>query len=337
MLAGAGLVVLLLLAVLVVLQAASAAGGWRGTITAVTAMIALGLGSGALEWIQRHTPRPPEDQTKSRPVQSQTCFKCHETHYASWQRTFHRTMTREATPEFVKADFDDAVHQYLGVTSRLTRRGDRYFLETVDPAWMDRAERQRLPLDQFATAPRREFSVDRLVGSHWFQHLLHRDEDGRYLRLPLVYHLVEKRWIHINGAFLVPATPFFAQSNVWNQTCLYCHNTRPVKNPITLLGQTPGYKTTVGELGIACEACHGAGERHVRAHQNPARRLAQRYSGEADPTIVNPARLPVARRRHLCALSRRDDAAVTDVESDHPRRPIPCGTGARALLVHAVL
>jgi predicted CXXCH cytochrome family protein len=39
----------------------------------------------------------------------------------------------------------------------------------------------------------------------------------------------------------------------------------------------------------------------VRAHQNPARRLAQHAAGEADPTIVNPARLSVQRSDDVCA------------------------------------
>jgi predicted CXXCH cytochrome family protein len=144
--------------------------------------------------------------------------------------------------------------------------------------------------------------VDRLVGSHWFQQMLHLDEQGRYLRLPLLYHLVERRWLHFESAFLTPESENFNSGfSVWNETCLYCHNTRPAMNPQVLPDQYPGYRTEVGELGIACEACHGAAQRHVLAHQNPVRRLEQRYSGEGDPTIVNPARLSVARADDVCA------------------------------------
>jgi predicted CXXCH cytochrome family protein len=298
---GAGLLVLLLLTLLV-LQMRSALGARSGTALAALGVLLLGSTWGALEWTHRQEAPLPEDPSASEPVSSQTCFKCHESHYASWQRTYHRTMTREATPEYVKADFDDAVHHYQGVTSRMTRQGDRYYLDTVDPEWARQAALRDLPLDQTGPAPRHRFSIDRVVGSHWFQHLLHRDEHGRYLRLPLVYHLVEGRWIHINGAFLTPPDRyFFGKVGLWNETCVFCHNTRPSKNPRPVPGQWSGYRTEVGELGIACEACHGAGQRHVLAHQNPARRLAQRYRGEADPTIVNPARLSVARSDDVCA------------------------------------
>jgi predicted CXXCH cytochrome family protein len=211
-------------------------------------------------------------------------------------------MTREATPENVKADFNDAVHHYLGVTSRMTRLRDGFFIETVDRQWLEDARRRGIPLDQAGEESRRVFRVDRLVGSHWFQQMLHLDPEGRYLRLPLAYHIVEKRWIHINGAFLVPdSTSFFDKVAIWNQTCVYCHNTRPVKNPEKVLpGQMPAFNTQVGELGISCEACHGAGEYHVRAHQNPVRRLSQHYSGEADHTIINPAKLSVAQSSEIC-------------------------------------
>jgi predicted CXXCH cytochrome family protein len=302
MLAGTVLLLLLLPAVLVGLQMRSALGAWRSISLGALGVVLLGSTWSALEWARCHEPPPPDDPTVSRPVSSQACFKCHEAHYHSWQRTFHRTMTREATPEYVKGDFADAVHHYRGVTSRMIRRGDQYFIETVDPQWEMQLARQGIPLDQAGPQRRRLFSVDRLVGSHWFQQLLHCDDEGRYVRLPLAYHIVEGRWIHLNGAFLTPESPqFFSLGALWNETCVFCHNTRPSKNPEPIPGQRPGYRTEVGELGIACEACHGPGQRHIQAHRNPARRLAQRYSGEADPTIVNPARLSVPRSDDVCA------------------------------------
>ena len=66
-------------------------------------------------------------------VQSETCRRCHEEHYQSWRRTFHRTMTQEAGPEAVLGDFENAVYTYDGVTSRFTRSGDDYYIETLGP------------------------------------------------------------------------------------------------------------------------------------------------------------------------------------------------------------
>ena len=301
MLAGAGLLLLVLPAVLIVWQTRSALGKRGTTVGAILVLVPVSAWC-ALEWLHRDEDPPPSDLTTLTPVNSQTCFKCHESHYTSWQHTFHRTMTREATPEFVKADFNDVIHQYQGLTSHLSRVGDRYYMDLVDPEWAEAMGRQGIPLDEAGTPPRRTFSVDRLVGSHWFQQMLHRDEHGRYLRLPLAYHIVEKRWIHIHGAFLAaPSQDFWGKTSVWNESCVFCHNTRPVKNPMPMPTGMPAYRTEVGELGIACEACHGAGERHVQTHQNPARRLAQRHADGPDPTIVNPARLSVRQSDDVCA------------------------------------
>jgi hypothetical protein len=66
---------------------------------------------------------------------SKACAECHESRHASWQRSYHRTMTRDATPENVKADFNDAVYTYMGYTSRMYRLGGHFFIETIDPVW----------------------------------------------------------------------------------------------------------------------------------------------------------------------------------------------------------
>src|SRR5262245_36686535 len=178
-------------------------------------------------------------------------------------------------------------------------------METVDPAWALARSSAGTKADQLGPPPSITLSIDRLVGSHWIQECLHQDHSGRYQRLPVLYHIVEKRWVHTNGAFLAPDhDDFWAQcrGSNWNDSCLYCHNTGPAKNPVrNRSGQVVGYRTEVAELGISCEACHGPGGEHVRLNQNPARRFALQQSAAGDPSIVYPARLSVPRRDDVCA------------------------------------
>src|SRR5690606_10521245 len=47
----------------------------------------------------------------------------------------------------------------------------------------------------------------------------------------------------------------------------------------------------VNDFGIACAACHGPGEEHIKFHQNPANRYLHHWADGADPTIANPARM----------------------------------------------
>jgi predicted CXXCH cytochrome family protein len=296
------LLVLLVPAVLLLPQLGRAL-GWRRGLLAGSGLLVLWAGG----WLFLERSRATNhtvNRSRIASVTSDTCFKCHEGHYATWRQTYHRTMTREATPEYVKGDFGNVTFTFQGVASRLTHQGDTFYMETADPLWFERALQSGKPLDELGPVPLKKITVDRLVGSHWFQECLHKDADGRYVRLPLSYHLVEGRWVHTINAFLSPDTnDFWSKSAVWNETCLFCHNTTPSKWPLPPLGPggTPGYRTEVAELGIACEACHGPGEEHVRVNQNPARRLAVRQAGRGDPTIVHPRRLSVELADHICA------------------------------------
>src|SRR5690606_32238989 len=56
----------------------------------------------------------------------------------------------------------------------------------------------------------------------------------------------------------------------------------------------------VAELGVACEACHGPGARHVDRHRDPVERYTQRASRVPDPTIIHPGRIAPERSVALC-------------------------------------
>lgn len=292
-----------LLTLFILPQTIRALGFWRGLVLGV----GLAAGVSSLVWWfeeRADVTAAPDDWHAVGSVPATTCAKCHADHYDSWYRTYHRSMTREATPENVKGNFNQIEYTYQGITTKLTREGDAYFMTTVDPAWAWAKARQ--PDDPRLPAPMyRKFRIDRLVGSHWVQECLHREPNGRYIRMPVLYHIVEQRWIHTHGAFLAPESrDFWGKSRAvsWNDTCLYCHNTGPVKNPVVdTRGRVIGYETQVAELGISCEACHGPGEMHVRLNHNPARRFRLEHSRQGDPSIVHPLRLSIERRDEICA------------------------------------
>ena len=112
-------------------------------------------------------------------------------------------------------------------------------------------------------------TVARTVGSHRYQQYLAKEGDT-YWRLPVAWHVEEKRWFPMTGAFLfsddathrAPGRPVFGGGvfdrhvTRWNDNCVFCHNVAP--NP-GLDAATGRFDTTTAELGIACEACHGPG------------------------------------------------------------------------------
>ena len=50
----------------------------------------------------------------------------------------------------------------------------------------------------------------------------------------------------------------------WSSVCAACHNTRVRKNYDEV---TDAYRTTMVEMGVSCESCHGAMKEHVRQRQ----------------------------------------------------------------------
>src|SRR4051794_28093410 len=66
-------------------------------------------------------------------VGSDACADCHDDRYDSWHRTFHRSMTQPAATSTVVGDFSGVELTYDGVTSRFTREGNRYFIDTAGP------------------------------------------------------------------------------------------------------------------------------------------------------------------------------------------------------------
>ncbi len=239
----------------------------------------------------------PTDFRRNEYCTSQTCRNCHEDHYKSWHGTWHRTMTQEVSPPAVLGKFDGAAMTVAGYPCRTFRKGDRFFMTVVDPVW----EKQRVdtgigPERLTTPPPTVVYSVDRLVGSHHQQVYLTKRPDGTYQTLPLVWLKKQKRWTTRGASFLSSDTgSFYDKTKIWNNGCIFCHNTRGrpglQEHQVSTNLSHYTWNSRVEELGIACEACHGSGETHVTLNQNPVRRYWLSQTEDRDSTIVNPATL----------------------------------------------
>ncbi|MCI0539893.1 MAG: hypothetical protein L0Z50_32200 [Verrucomicrobiales bacterium] len=224
-------------------------------------------------------------------VSSDNCRSCHPDQYASWHESYHRTMTQLARPEGVVGDFKGVKLELLGKTYHLDRRGDEFWVEMEDPEWRPRADARS------EAAPRVQRRLGLLTGSHHMQAYWFAGERGNMQTLfPFVWLIADRRWVPFHNTFL--RDPSIAPANqTWNLNCINCHATAGQPRPNH---RTKQFETRTGELGIACEACHGPAEEHVRHHRNPTERYLRYLSAKPDPTIVNPAKLPARQSGQVC-------------------------------------
>lgn len=228
-------------------------------------------------------------------VGSQACRSCHMPHYDSWHQSYHRTMTQLASEESIRAPFDGRDLISKEGRFKVDRQGEWFIAEMPDPDWEAQQFKDGIGSGQSDSAPRVTLPIVMTTGSHHLQAYWVPSEHGNKVRIfPWVYHIDTQRWIPNGDSFILPPhSKRYGQ--VWNNNCILCHS---VAGDV---GHEPGnWQSRVAELGISCEACHGPGASHVARHNNPVTRYGQHFSDDADPTIVNPARLSHTKSAEVC-------------------------------------
>ncbi len=273
--------------------------GWKWGALAALA-IAVGLAVLAM-WREVAALGMEFDPHTAQFVGSESCQGCHADRHESWYATYHRTMTQEATPASVQGRFDGQALDYWGIRMRPVHADGHYYFEYSDIETGELIHRAE---------------VVRTVGSHRYQqYMTYVPETGSYVRLHYLWHNGDRRWVHMNAAFLGPDDQGYdEQLAVWNQNCIFCHNTGPrpgmtnyedlvrraaAGEPVNVVTDST-FRSSVAELGISCETCHGPGSGHVARARSWWTRLAMRLRGGRDASIVNPAHLDSRRSTQVC-------------------------------------
>jgi len=293
----------IIVALLLAVALATLGRSLRSTLGWTALILCYGLALSALAWWQGTIGRKEKSRAalaektpeQGRPggyVSSDQCKSCHPEQYASWHRSYHRTMTQLPSAHSVRGNFENVTLEYAGEKYHLERRGEEFRVDMVDPDWkyvqtLKRAAGQAAADPAGPAAPRAKKRITMLTGSHHMQAYWVASKDGNMqFNIPFTYVFHDQRWLPRNDVFLLDPSIQWIQQ-VWNVTCLNCHSTagQPRQDPRTKVMQT-----RTAELGVACEACHGPAEEHVRANLDPTRRYALHASLKPDPTIFNPAR-----------------------------------------------
>jgi predicted CXXCH cytochrome family protein len=211
---------------------------------------------------------------------SSACRDCHAEQYDSWHKTFHRTMTQAASPTSFVGKFDGTQIDSQGLAYRVFKRSEKFWAEMPDPDEMvNRQRRYEISVARgiftkppaWDDIPRVNRQVVMSTGSHHYQTYWVESAKfpGTLMTLPLVYLIQDQRWIPREAAFMSPPGPR-RMVTVWNDHCINCHSTGPAPNPYDKRDPNSGriletgFQSHVGEIGIACEACHGPAEEHIR-------------------------------------------------------------------------
>jgi len=179
------------------------------------------------------------------------CASCHEAQHQAWLGSHHDLAMQKATPETVLGDFDDVKVKYFKETTRFGRDGDAFFVEALGA----NGEPGRFPvIYTFGVEPLQQYLVEiepgRLQSFLFAWDTRSKEEGGQ-------------RWFHLQpDEYVEPgdALHWTAPSYNWNYSCADCHSTALKKNYDRT---TKRYSTEYFEINVGCEACHGAGSRHV--------------------------------------------------------------------------
>ena len=224
-------------------------------------------------------------------VGASACRACHPDHHASWRRTYHASMTQLPDRATVRGRFDGTPVTAFGATATPFERDGRFFF-SLPPVGAD--------------GPR-EAEVALCVGSRRYQQYFERVDGPSgtvYRRLPLLWHIGDGRWMHLNGAFLEADDDDWSKHQaVWNANCVFCHNTgiAPGLKPVGD-GGDKRFDTHVADVGIACESCHGPARAHVALYTSPVARYGAELArgGARARAIVDPLRVGQAQSAALC-------------------------------------
>ncbi|MBV1888942.1 MAG: tetratricopeptide repeat protein [Proteobacteria bacterium] len=184
-------------------------------------------------------------------VGAKACSTCHQQQYQQWQKSDHFQAMRIATADSVLGDFSGSKVSFHKIESRFYQKDKNYFVDTLDES-----------------GNKSTFQIKYTFGFDPLQQYLIEMENGHIQAFSIAWDSREKdqggqRWFHLQpDENITPEHPFFWTRHFqnWNSRCASCHSTNIDKNYNV---KSHSYKTIWSEINVGCEACHGAGSKHL--------------------------------------------------------------------------
>jgi predicted CXXCH cytochrome family protein len=220
--------------------------GWRIAGIAALSVIVLAIPLYVVREMQRNATDVQLSTSETGFVGREQCIDCHEEAYEQWLGSDHDNAMDHANEQTVLGDFDDAVFEYDGVTSRFYKKDEGYFAFTEGPG-----------------GEMTEFEVLYTFGVEPLQQYLVPFPGGRLQALPLAWDTEQQRWFDLYPETDISADDWLhwtRNGQNWNGMCAECHSTDLRKNYDP---ETKTFDTTWSEIDVSCEACHGPASRHM--------------------------------------------------------------------------
>jgi len=202
---------------------------------------------------------------------SESCRDCHRADYDLWAKSNHALAERPLRPDVDKIAFSPSqTILHAGQTNTIRIQNGAYQIVTLG------LESNLQP-----------YRVERVIGRADLIQFLTPFPGGRYQVHEASYDVNSNQWFYVYGDDIRNPGEYghwTGRGMNWNSSCAECHNTRLKKKYDAM---TDSYHTTMAEMGVGCEACHGPLKDHVdwqKAHPK---------STSHDPTVAKlaPARL----------------------------------------------
>ncbi len=227
---------------------------------------------------------PPSVRSNEDYLGSKACARCHEVEHTQWNNSLHIKMTKPISEALIVGDFAEG--------TRFADHGRAYTFGTRDG--------RPFMTVAFGTRAPETFSIDYTLGAKRYQGYLSTLPDGRIYVLPAFWHVASRRWVDWKEITPIPDDAHELRQ-IWNVNCFNCHATNIVPGYDI---NAKRYRSTWTEMGIGCEACHGAGRQHVELMD----------AWEKDPAS-KPAFENSSKNRQLS-----DILKIFSVKSSEPRR-----------------
>lgn len=207
-------------------------------------LLALVCGAGTVWLVKRKTPPPPPPVASSTPATlsrnekavfaayagSESCRDCHTAAYDEWRKSNHGLAERPLAAALDQSAFPAGKFQVTALGLGKTNG---------------------------------TFAVERVIGNDPLRQFLVKFPGGRYQTLEASFDPHSNKWFNVYGnENRQPGEwgHWTGRGMNWNNMCAGCHNTRLRKNYDE---RTDTYATTMAEMTVGCEACHGPMKDHV--------------------------------------------------------------------------